>query len=129
MKALLSTVALLALCGSALAQAPVVAQSGSYAPIGYCQITSLGSAVALVTASCSTGSVPVGATIAEICVETAGVRYRDDGTAPTSSVGMPAVGNSTSPSCFAYAIKPLTAVQFIAISGSPVVNVLFYKLQ
>lgn len=116
------------LLGSANAQSNVIAKSGPYVPLGYCQITSLNSAVALVTASCATGSVPAGATIAEICVETASVRYRDDGTAPTTTVGMPVVATATSPNCYAYAIIPMTAVQFIAVSGSPVVNVLFYKL-
>lgn len=112
----------------ASAQTNIIAKSGPYVPIGFCQITSLGSAVALVTASCATGSVPLGATIAEICVETAGVRYRDDGVAPTTSVGIPVEPSATSPLCYAYAIIPMTAVQFIAISGSPVIDVSFYKL-
>lgn len=113
--------------GVALAQTPVVATSGPYTPLGYCQITSLGSAVALVAASCSSGTVPTGASIAEICVEVAAVRYRDDGTAPTATIGMPVVPSSTSPSCFAYAIKPLSAMNLIAVTGSPIVNVNFYK--
>lgn len=71
-------------------------------------------------------TVPNGASIAEICVETAGVRYRDDGVAPTASVGIPIVGTSTAPACFAYA-GPLSAIQFIAISGSPTMDVAFYK--
>lgn len=100
---------------------------GNYAPLGFCQITSLASAVSLVTASCATGSVPTGATIAEICVEAAGIRYRDDGTAPTTTVGIPVEPTSTSPICFAYAVNPLSNMQLIAISGSPVVNALFYK--
>lgn len=112
---------------SALAQSPVLSLAGPYTPLGFCQITSLGSAVALVTASCASGTVPGGTTIAEVCVETAGIRYRDDGTSPTTSVGIPVVPSSTSPVCFAYAIKPLTAMQLIAISGSPVVNISFYK--
>lgn len=71
-------------------------------------------------------TVPTGATIAQICVETAGVRYRDRGVAPTSSVGMPVVASSsTIPSCFQYS-GPLSAVQFIAISGSPTMDVFYY---
>lgn len=117
------------MCGATYAQAPVISLSGPYVPLGYCQITSLGTAVALVTASCSTGSVPAGATIAEICVSTAGVRYRDDGTAPTTTTGIPATpGSTTSPNCFAYSIKPLSKSQWIAASGSPVMDILFYKL-
>lgn len=110
----------------ASAQTPVRV-SGSYTPLGHCQITSLASAVALVTASCSTGAVPAGATIAEICVETAGIRYLDDGTAPTASLGIPVVPSSTVPVCYAYAATPLSQVQFIAISGSPTIDVAFYK--
>lgn len=114
--------------GVSYAQTPVIAKSGPYIPLGYCQITSLGSAVALVTASCSTGSVPAGATITEICVETASVRYRDDGTAPTSSIGILVAPSSSSiPNCFAYAVIPLTAMQLIAVTGSPVVDVSFYR--
>lgn len=121
----LVTPVLLALANPAKPQS--IVKSGPYVPLGHCQITSLASAVALVTASCSSGSVPAGATIAEICVETAGIRYLDDGTAPTTSLGIPVVPTSTAPACYAYAIIPLTAVQFIAISGSPVIDVAFYK--
>lgn len=78
------------------------------------------------TLASATGlTVPTGATIAQICVETAGVRYRDDGVAPTSSVGMPLVATSTVPACFQYA-GPLGAIQFIAISGSPTMDVSYY---
>lgn len=119
---------LLALVFPASAQTTIV-KAGPYLPLGYCQMTSLASAKALTTANCSSGAVPNGAIIAEICVETAGVRYRDDGTAPTASVGIPVVPTATAPQCYAYAIISLGAVQFIAISGSPVVNVSFYKYQ
>lgn len=63
--------------------------------------------------------------IAQICVETSGVRYRDDGTAPTASVGIPVIATSTTPNCFQYA-GPLNAIQFIAISGSPTLDVSYY---
>jgi hypothetical protein len=70
-------------------------------------------------------TVPSGTTIAQICVETAGVRYRDDGVAPTASVGIPVVATSSTPACFQYA-GPLSAIQFIALSGSPTMNVSYY---
>ena len=115
------------LAAPAAAQTPVRV-SGVYTPLGYCQITSLVLAVALVSASCSTGAVPAGATIIEVCVETAEVRYRDDGTAPTTSLGMPVAPlSSTVPFCYQYAATPLSQLQFIAVSGSPVLDVLFYK--
>lgn len=117
---------LIAVALPASAQTPVRV-SGVYTPLGYCQITSLSSAVPLITASCSTGSVPAGATMAEICVETAAVRYRDDGTAPTTSLGMLVSPSGTAPVCFAYAVTPLSAVSFIAVTGSPVIDLSFYK--
>jgi hypothetical protein len=119
-----------ALASSAFAQGTTIVKSGPYKPLGHCQITSLASAVALVTASCSSGSVPAGAVIAEICVEVAAVRYLDDGTSPTTSLGILAAPSSaTLPNCFAYAIKPMTQVKFIAVSGSPVIDVAFYAYQ
>ena len=58
---------------------PVVARGGLTA-LGFEQITSLSSSAAL--------TVPSGATIAVVQAEGADVRWRDDGTAPTASVGM-----------------------------------------
>ena len=51
-------------------------------PLGYCQLsaTQLASAVGL--ASCS-GGIPARATLVAVQAETANVRWRDDGTAPT----------------------------------------------
>lgn len=49
--------------------------------LGYQQLTSLSSATAL--------TVPAGATMAVIIPETQPVRWRDDGTSPTNTVGMP----------------------------------------
>ena len=70
----------------------------------------------------TTLTVPTGATVAEICVETAAVRYRDDGTAATSSLGIPvSVG-----SCFAYS-GPLSALSFTAQSGSPTLDISYYR--
>ena len=50
-------------------------------PLGYQQITVLSSAAGL--------SVPPGATSAVIVAETQAVRWRDDGTDPSATVGMP----------------------------------------
>lgn len=67
-----------------------------------------------------------GAMIAEICVETAGIRYTDDGvTTPTASVGIPVVPASTQPTCFQYA-GPLSAFKAILISGSPTMDIAYY---
>jgi hypothetical protein len=91
-----------------------------YNPLGeqYLTSTQLQSATFL--------SIPTGATIAQICVETAGVRYRENGRVPTASIGMPIVPASSSlPFCFQYAAS-LTTVQFIAISGSPTMDIFYY---
>jgi hypothetical protein len=78
-------------------------------------------------ASATNLTVPTGATIAEICVETAGVRYRERGLVPTASIGMPAIApSSTLPYCFPYA-GPLGTVEFIAISGSPTMDIFYYS--
>lgn len=82
-------------------------------PLGYQQITSLGTAANL--------TPPAGATAALITVETAGVRWRDDGTAPTTSIGMPLSAGQS----FTY-YGSLSAIQFIAQSGSPVLDVAYY---
>lgn len=67
-----------------------------------------------------------GAMIAEICVETAGIRYTDDGTTtPTASVGIPVVPTSTTPTCFQYA-GPLSSFKAILISGSPTMDIAYY---
>jgi hypothetical protein len=95
--------------------APAMAQNGHPA-IGYQQITSLASATNL-TIPIAGGPV----VWALICAETAPVRWRDDGTAPTASVRQPLAAGQ----CFQYA-GPLT-ILFIAQSGSPVLYVSYYR--
>lgn len=81
--------------------------------LGYQQITSLSSSTAL--------TVPVGATMALIVAETQAVRWRDDGTAPTATVGMPlATGTSLSYD------GDLKAIRFIQQTASAVLNVSYY---
>ena len=99
-----------------------------WTPLGYQQIsaTTLGSATNL--------SPPANATFALIEVEgvagTDSVRWRDDGTAPTSTVGMlvdatNASTTSPQPAPFQYS-GDLTKIQFIKAAGSPILNVSFY---
>lgn len=69
-------------------------------------------------------TVPEGARSAMIQVEVADVRWRDDGPPPTAGVGM-LLGSGaaiiyTSPA-------GLAAIRFIAVTGTPVVNVAFYR--
>ena len=95
--------------GSGNEGAPYVAT-----PLGYQQITSLSSAQTL--------TVPGGATFCVVSVEIAGVRWRDDGTAPTASIGMPiSPGGGLSYS------GSLAAIQFIQQGAGAVINVGYYK--
>jgi hypothetical protein len=61
--------------------------------------------------------------VAIIGIDTASIRWRDDGTAPAASGGM----QQASTSQFEY-WGNLAAFQFIAVSGSPVVNVAYYRI-
>ena len=81
--------------------------------LGYQRITSL---------SASTGlTVPSGATLALIVPETQNVRWRDDGTAPTASVGMPIfVGASLSYD------GDLNRIRFIEETASAKLNISYY---
>lgn len=61
--------------------------------LGYQQITDLSSAVGLTVPTVDKTGSKQQPTFALIVAETQGVRWRDDGVAPTASVGMPlAVG-------------------------------------
>ena len=106
-----------------LAAIPAFAQQATrpaqVTPAGVCQLSSLTSATLL--SSCS-GGIPVGTQLVLASVEVANVRYRDDGTAPTTSIGVQIYQGQT----LTYNGN-LAAIQFIAVSGSPVINVAFYK--
>lgn len=82
--------------------------------LGFQQITSLGSATTL--------TVPAGTRWAWICAETAAVRWRDDGTNPTGSVGMPIAAGG----CIQYLLPP-GALVFIQQASSAVLDVSYYK--
>ena len=75
------------------------------------------------SASLTSGGIPQNATMASLQAETANVRYRDDGGKPTSAIGnilvsglAPMPYNGT-----------LSALQFIAATGSPLLDVAFYR--
>jgi hypothetical protein len=86
----------------------------SYTPLGFVQLN--------ISGATGLGTIPAGASMALIVCETANVRWRDDGIAPTSSVGM----LFSSGQEFQYSGNLLN-IQFIAVSGSPVLDVSFYK--
>lgn len=110
---------LAAYAGLAPAPAQVTTPGLPIVPLGYCQLATLTASTLL--SSCS-GGIPTGATAAYIQAEAQAVRYRDDGTAPTASVGMPiASGGSI------YYAGTLTAVRVIEQTASAKLNVLFYR--
>jgi hypothetical protein len=128
-------------CAAALAlAAPAAAQNlpqtvkitGGYLSLGYCQLTSTQlTAAALLSAdlaSAGCNAIPTCGNnepcviLAEFCTESVALRYRDDGVAPSSTVGMP-INAST---CFQYA-GPFSTMQLIQQASSGILDLTFYK--
>ncbi len=86
-----------------------------YTALGYQQITALITTPATLT-------VPAASRAAQICAESSIVRYRDDGTAPTATVGMPIAAGT----CIFYS-GPLTALQFIEAASPATLDVSYYR--
>lgn len=87
-----------------------------YAALGYAQITDLSAAVGL-------PNVPALATTVIVTVEGQNVRWRDDGTAPSATVGMLA---KTTDSPLFYS-GPIRNIKFIEVTGGAKLNVAYYK--
>lgn len=89
--------------------------------LGYQQITSLGSAANLTVPARDKMGNKQQATIALITPEAQAVRWRDDGTAPTSTVGMPlAVGVTLQYD------GDLTNIKFIEQASGAKINISYY---
>ena len=89
--------------------------------IGYQQITSLSSAAKLTVPATTPNGLNMKPTFALIVAEGAAVRWRDDKTAPTASVGMPlAVGVPLQYD------GDLTNIQFIEQAASAKLNISYY---
>lgn len=99
----------------------VSATQSTVTPLGYCQLSSLSSSTGL--ASCS-GGIPSGSTTINLACETQAVRYRDDGVAPTASVGFPL---TTGQVLNGYKPSDLTLLRIIEQTASAKCNILFYK--
>jgi hypothetical protein len=90
--------------------------STRFVPLGYAQLTSA------IASSAAGLTVPPGATMVLLQAEAQAVRFRDDGAAPSASVGMlipvgaPLEYTGT-----------LTALQFIAEDSGAILNVSFYR--
>lgn len=89
--------------------------------LGYQQITSLSSATALTVPQKDIAGLAGSPRIAIITPETQGVRWRDDGVAPTASVGMPLAAGVT----LQYD-GDLTKIQFIEQTGGAKLNITYY---
>ena len=96
-------------------------QAGTRKALGYQQITSLSAATAL--------TVPKGATRAVIRCETQSVRWRDDGTDPTASVGMLmlAADQPYVYDAFNQATQALYPIKFIETAASAKLNIAYYE--
>lgn len=84
-------------------------------PLGYEQLTVSTTAVAL--------TVPAGASRALVRVAAQPIRYRDDGVAPTATVGFPQAANNE----FQLVGKSLHSARFIRSGGTNAsIDVLYY---
>ncbi len=89
--------------------------------MGYQQITSLSAATGLTVPVTDKQGNKKQPTFALIVAESQGVRWRDDGTAPTASVGMPlAVGVPLQYD------GDLTGIKFIEQAASAKLNISYY---
>ena len=76
------------------------------------------------SASLTSGGIPASATMVVLEAETADIRYRDDGGAPQAAVGLIIVHGAGGTILYT---GTLTALRFILLSGSPLLNVGFYR--
>jgi hypothetical protein len=89
--------------------------------IGYQQITSLTAAASLTVPQRDLSGLNQRPTFALITPLTAAVRWRDDGVAPTASIGMPLAAGVT----LQYD-GDLTRIQFIQNGGTAELNISYY---
>ena len=89
--------------------------------LGYQQITSLSAAAALTVPVVDANGLSVKPTIAIITPEAAAVRWRDDGTDPTGTVGMPLASGET----LQYD-GDLTKIRFIQQAPGAIINISYY---
>lgn len=88
------------------------------APVGYVQLTSLSSATAF-----SSTQIPARAKRVLLQAESQNIRFRDDGTSPTASVGMILYAGATP---FEY-VGDVEAIKFIETTTSAKLNAAFYE--
>jgi hypothetical protein len=127
--------ALLLVSGEALAQSQMeqVARQGTGCPSGtnpcWVGVASAGKPLAggqygLSTTTSVGLTLPAGAAFAQITVEGQSIRLRDDGTAPTSSVGQ---GPFSPGSILVLKGASLGAVRMIGVAAGGTINVAYYQ--
>lgn len=89
--------------------------------LGYQQITTLSSATNLTVPTTDLNGLSAKPTLALIVAETQNVRWRDDGIAPTASVGMPLAAGVT----LQYD-GDLSRIQFIEQTAGARLNISYY---
>jgi hypothetical protein len=94
----------------------LISLPASAASLGYQQSTSLSTSAAV-----NLPNIPSNAASYLLSVESAGVRWRDDGTDPTSSVGQPVAAGQA----LCYGNDP-HSVRIIGQTGTPTINVTYY---
>jgi hypothetical protein len=109
----------------ALAQQPPVSiYGGQVQPLGYVQCTSLGTATPITsTGSVCTGNIPAGAKYADIIFEAQSIRYRTDGVAPTSTVGMLMAAGTDK----VFALNNFANMKFIQVTAGAVLDIEFFQ--
>jgi hypothetical protein len=91
-------------------------------PLGYCQIAAATLASVTGLASCS-GGIPAGANMILMQAEAQNIRWRDDGTNPTTAVGMLLL-SAQAPVPYTGTIS---ALKFIDATAGGLLDVSFYK--
>lgn len=104
---------------------PVVTTIGTYTPLGYKQIPAASTASVFTLATAGTGTtygagIPPGATFAIISPEAQGLRWRDDGTAPTTTIGQRLLTDNELPYT-----GTLETWQGINLTAGTIVNIIF----
>jgi len=89
--------------------------------LGYQQVTGLSSAKGLTVPNMDVNGFRIGPTMVLITPEAQAIRWRDDGVAPTATIGMPLAAGVT----LQYD-GDIGKIQFIEQTGGAIINVSFY---
>lgn len=91
--------------------------------LGYGQLTALSAAVAVSTATIGgTAGIPAGTDTVLLQAESQNVRYRDDGTDPTATVGMQLIANTV----YEFHVSQIARMKIIEATASAKLNILCY---